>query len=175
VLVFGGRAGARRINEAALEAFGEASPCAVIHVSGRRDHADLERRLAALGSPPHYHLRANVEPFADALGAADLAVGRAGGSVLELAAAGLPAILVPYPHATADHQTSNARHMERAGAAVVVPDSELDAPRLAREVAGLLDAPERMREMSRAATKLSRPDAAELIAHELLALVRDSG
>ena len=66
---------------------------------------------------------------------------RAGGSVFELAAAGLPAILVPYPHATADHQTANARFMEKAGAAVVIPDAELDGPRLAREVAALLGAP----------------------------------
>ena len=66
---------------------------------------------------------------------------RAGGSVFELAAAGLPAILVPYPHATADHQTANARFMEQAGAAVVIPDAELDGPRLAREVAALLGSP----------------------------------
>ena len=58
-------------------------------------------------------------------------------------------MLVPYPHATADHQTRNARHMERAGAAVVVPDAELDGPRLAREVAALLGAPERMAAMGR--------------------------
>ena len=108
---------------------------------GRRDHDDLRRRLDELGSPAHYRLHAYIEPFADALAAADLVVARAGGSVLELAAAGLPAILVPYPHATADHQTSNARYMERAGAAVVVPDAELDGPRLAREVAALLGAP----------------------------------
>jgi UDP-N-acetylglucosamine--N-acetylmuramyl-(pentapeptide) pyrophosphoryl-undecaprenol N-acetylglucosamine transferase len=112
-----------------------------------------------------------VEPFAEALAAADLAVARAGGSVLELAAAGLPAILVPYPHATADHQTSNARFMERAGAAVVVGDSDLDGPRLAREVAALLRAPQRMTEMSRAAHAASRPDAAERIAEEILRMV----
>ena len=91
-------------------------PCAVLHACGRRDHAEL---VAAPGGrsarPPHYHLHAYVEPFADALAAADLVVARAGGSVLEVAAAGLPSILVPYPHATADHQTANARHMERAG------------------------------------------------------------
>ena len=68
--------------------------------------------------------------------------------MFELAAAGLPAILVPYPHATADHQTANARFMEQAGAAVVIPDSELDGPRLAREVAALLGAPQRMAAMA---------------------------
>ena len=149
LLVFGGSLGAKRLNEAALAAFGDAAPCAVLHVAGRRDHDDLAARLAALGSPPHYLLHDYVEPFADALAAADLVVARAGGSVLEVAAAGLPSILVPYPHATADHQTANARHMEAAGAAVVVPDDELDGPRLAREVGALLRAPERMGAMAK--------------------------
>jgi UDP-N-acetylglucosamine--N-acetylmuramyl-(pentapeptide) pyrophosphoryl-undecaprenol N-acetylglucosamine transferase len=89
---------------------------------------------------------------------------------MEVAAAGLPAILVPYPHATADHQTLNARHMERAGAAVVVPDEELDGPRLAREVGALLAAPQRMSAMAKAARAVAKPDAAQRIADELLAL-----
>jgi UDP-N-acetylglucosamine--N-acetylmuramyl-(pentapeptide) pyrophosphoryl-undecaprenol N-acetylglucosamine transferase len=170
LLVFGGSLGARRLNDAALEAFGAAAPCTVLHAAGRRDHDDLRRRLDELGSPSHYRLCPYIEPFADALAAADLVVARAGGSVLELAAAGLPAILVPFPHATADHQTANARHMERAGAAVVVPDGELDGPRLAREVTALLGAPERTEAMSRAARAAARPDAAQRIADELLAL-----
>jgi UDP-N-acetylglucosamine--N-acetylmuramyl-(pentapeptide) pyrophosphoryl-undecaprenol N-acetylglucosamine transferase len=171
LLVFGGSLGARRLNDAALDAFGTAAPCAVLHASGRRDHDDLRRRLDALGSPPHYRLYPYIEPFADALAAADLVAARAGGSVLELAAAGLPAILVPYPHATADHQTTNARYMERAGAAVVVPDAELDGARLAREVTALLGAPERLEAMGAAARTAARPDAAERIAEELLALM----
>ena len=172
MLVFGGSLGARRLNDAAVEAFGAGSPCAVLHASGRRDHDDLRERLEELGSPPHYHLHAYIEPFADALAAADLVVARAGGSVFEIAAAGLPAVLVPYPHATADHQTSNARWMEDAGAAVVVPDGELDGPRLAREVGTLLGAPQRLGAMANAARALARPDAAERIADELLALAR---
>jgi UDP-N-acetylglucosamine--N-acetylmuramyl-(pentapeptide) pyrophosphoryl-undecaprenol N-acetylglucosamine transferase len=171
LLVFGGSLGARRLNEAAVEAFGEAAPCAVLHASGRRDHADLERRLEALGSPAHYRLFPYIEPFADALAAVDLAVARAGGSVLELAAAGLPAVLVPYPHATADHQTLNAQFMERAGAALVVPDAELDGPRLAREVATLLRAPKQLAAMSKAARVAAHPDAADRIAEETLRLV----
>jgi UDP-N-acetylglucosamine--N-acetylmuramyl-(pentapeptide) pyrophosphoryl-undecaprenol N-acetylglucosamine transferase len=172
VLVFGGSLGARRLNDAALEAFGAASPCAVLHASGRRDHEDLRRRLDALGAPPHYHLHPYIEPFADALAAADLVVARAGGSVMEVAGAGLPSVLVPYPHATADHQTSNARFIERAGAAVVVPDAELDGPRLAREVGTLLGAPQRLGAMAKAARAVARPDAAERIADELMALAR---
>jgi UDP-N-acetylglucosamine--N-acetylmuramyl-(pentapeptide) pyrophosphoryl-undecaprenol N-acetylglucosamine transferase len=172
VLIFGGSLGARRLNDAALDAFGADAPCAVLHASGRRDHDDLRRRLDELGSPAHYHLHPYIEPFADALAAADLVVARAGGSVLELAAAGLPAILIPYPHATADHQTSNARYMERAGAAVVVPDGALDGPRLAREVAKLLGAPQRLAELARAAREVARPDAAERIAKATLGLVK---
>jgi UDP-N-acetylglucosamine--N-acetylmuramyl-(pentapeptide) pyrophosphoryl-undecaprenol N-acetylglucosamine transferase len=172
LLVFGGSLGARRLNLAALDAFGVASPCAVLHACGHRDHEELVHRLEELGRPPHHHLHPYIEPFADALAVADLAAARAGGSVFELAAAGLPAILVPYPHATADHQTRNARYMETAGAATVIPDGELDGPRLAREVAALLGAPERARAMSKAARAAARPDAADRIARETLALLR---
>jgi UDP-N-acetylglucosamine--N-acetylmuramyl-(pentapeptide) pyrophosphoryl-undecaprenol N-acetylglucosamine transferase len=171
LLVFGGSLGAHRLNLAALDAFGAEAPCAVLHASGRRDYEELRRRLAELGSPPHYRLYPYIEPFAEALAAADLVAARAGGSVLEVAAAGLPSILVPYPRATADHQTANARYMEHAGAAVVVPDAELDGPRLAREVAALLEAPERLEAIAAAARAAARPDAAERIADELLALV----
>ncbi len=170
VLVFGGSLGARRLNHAALDAFGTAAPGPVLHASGQRDHPELRERLDAFGSPPHYHLYPYVQPFADVLAAADLVVARAGGSVMEVAAAGLPAILVPYPHASADHQTSNARYMERAGAAVVIPDDELDGPRLAREVGALLAAPQRMAAMANAARAVAKPDAAQRIADELLAL-----
>ena len=175
VLVFGGSLGARRLNESALDAFGSAAPGAVVHAAGKRDYEQLRSRLEELGSPDHYRLFPYIEPFADALAAADLAVARAGGSVFELAAAGLPAILVPYPHATADHQTANARFMADAGAAVVIPDNALDGPRLAREVAALLGAPQRMVAMAKAAREVARPDAADVIADELLGLVANDG
>jgi UDP-N-acetylglucosamine--N-acetylmuramyl-(pentapeptide) pyrophosphoryl-undecaprenol N-acetylglucosamine transferase len=111
-------------------------------------------------------------PFTDeigaAYGAADLALARAGGSVWELAAAGLPAVLVPYPHATADHQTKNARHFEAAGGAVVVPEPELDrAPALVEE---LLADSERRERMRQAMLEAARPHAADEIAEELIAL-----
>lgn len=167
VLVFGGSLGARRLNDATVDAFGSQAPCAVLHVCGRRDHSALRERLERLGSPAHYSLHAYVDPFADALAAADLVVARSGGSVLEVAAAGLGSILVPYPHATADHQTANARYMEAAGAALVLKDGEVDGPRLAREVAALIGAPERVAAMARAARSVARPDAAQRIAGEL--------
>jgi UDP-N-acetylglucosamine--N-acetylmuramyl-(pentapeptide) pyrophosphoryl-undecaprenol N-acetylglucosamine transferase len=173
LLVFGGSLGARRLNEATIEAFGREAPCHVLHVCGRRDHDDLRARLDALGSPPHYTLEPYIDPFADAYAAADLACARAGGSVFELAAAGLPSILVPYPHATADHQTGNARWMEEGGAAVVVPDAELDAARLAAEVRALLADHERLERMSAAARALSRPDAADRIADGIIEAARE--
>ncbi len=165
VLVFGGSLGARSINLAALDAYAGAD-FHVLHVCGRRDHPELSARPLA----PNYDLRAYLDlpDFADALAVADLVVARAGGSIFEIAAAGRPAILVPYPHATADHQTANAAWMARAGAALVIPDSELDGPRLARETAALLDDPARLHTMASASAALGRPDAAREVAAELL-------
>jgi UDP-N-acetylglucosamine--N-acetylmuramyl-(pentapeptide) pyrophosphoryl-undecaprenol N-acetylglucosamine transferase len=165
VLVFGGSLGARSINLAAAEAFANA-PFHVVHISGRRDYAELlGRRL-----PPGYDLREYLDPpdFAGALSAADVVVARAGGSVFEIAAHGLPAILVPYPHASADHQSANARWMLEAGAAVVIADAELTAARLASEVAALLADEHRLATMAAAASGLARPDAAREVAGELL-------
>jgi UDP-N-acetylglucosamine--N-acetylmuramyl-(pentapeptide) pyrophosphoryl-undecaprenol N-acetylglucosamine transferase len=166
VLVFGGSLGARSINEAAVAAFAGA-PFRVLHASGVRDYPELRERL---GEPPpaNYDLQPYVTPFGDALAAADLTVARAGGSIFEVAAHGLPAILVPYPHAAADHQTSNARWMVDAGAAIVVPDAELTPQRLDDEVGALLGDPGRLAAMAVASRGLARPDAAREIAREVL-------
>ena len=100
------------------------------------------------------------------LGAVDLALSRAGGTLWELAAAGVPALLVPYPHATGDHQFLNATYF--GGGAVVVREAELARiPALVRE---LLADDERLRRMSETMRRLARPDAAETIAEELVAL-----
>ncbi len=173
LLVFGGSLGARSLNEATVAAFGREAPFHVLHACGRRDFDGLRARLDELGSPPHYHLEPYVHPFADAYAAADLAAARSGGSVFELAAAGLPSILVPYPHATGDHQTGNARWMVEGGAAVLVPDGELDGARLAREAGALVADPARLDQMAAAARSLSRPDAAERIATGILAVARN--
>jgi UDP-N-acetylglucosamine--N-acetylmuramyl-(pentapeptide) pyrophosphoryl-undecaprenol N-acetylglucosamine transferase len=167
VLVFGGSLGARTINEAAVEAF-EVAPFRVLHAAGVRDHAELAERVGG----PHYDLRPYIEHFGDALAACDLCVARAGGSIFEIAAAGRPAILVPYPHASADHQTSNARWMADAGAAVLVPDAELTAARLGQEVGALLGDPSRLAAMAAASAALARPDAAQDVADEVLAAAR---
>jgi UDP-N-acetylglucosamine--N-acetylmuramyl-(pentapeptide) pyrophosphoryl-undecaprenol N-acetylglucosamine transferase len=115
-------------------------------------------------------LRDYVVPFGSALAAADLAVARAGGSVFELAAAGLPSILVPYPHATADHQAGNARWMADGGAAIVIADAELDGERLRATAMALASDTARRERMAAAARALARPDAAERIAGALIAL-----
>jgi UDP-N-acetylglucosamine--N-acetylmuramyl-(pentapeptide) pyrophosphoryl-undecaprenol N-acetylglucosamine transferase len=161
VLVFGGSLGARSINEAAVRAFADA-PYRVLHVAGRRDFATL----TAPG--PHYVLRDYVEPFGAALAASDLAVARAGGSVFELAQYGLPAVLIPYPHASGNHQAANARWMEEAGAATVLPDAQLTPQRLRAEVDALVADEPRRTAMAAASRRLARPDAARAIARELL-------
>ena len=118
---FGALAGARSLNDFAVETYGDAGP-AVLHVSGERDY----ERLRAQVHRDDYVLVPSTNEFGAALAAPDLAISRAGGTVWELAAAGTPSVLVPYPHATSDHQTLNARHFERGGGAIVVPEPELD-------------------------------------------------
>jgi UDP-N-acetylglucosamine--N-acetylmuramyl-(pentapeptide) pyrophosphoryl-undecaprenol N-acetylglucosamine transferase len=162
VLVFGGSQGAQRLNEAALEAFGS-SAAAVLHLAGERDYPALADRVGRR----EYRLLPFTDDFGAALAAADLVVARAGGSVWEIAAAGRPALLVPYPHATADHQAENARYFERGGGAVLVPEPELD---LRRQVEELLADPERLQRMGEAMKSLARPHAADDIAKELLRL-----
>ena len=163
LLVFGGSLGARVLNELALDAFGEAGP-AVLHLTGTRDYDELSLRVTR----PDYRLFAFTEEFGAALGASDLALARAGGSVWELAAAGKPAVLVPGLFATGDHQEKNARYFEQGGGAVVVPETEVErAPEVIRS---LLDDPKRLAEMSASMTRLARPDAADEIAEELIAL-----
>jgi UDP-N-acetylglucosamine--N-acetylmuramyl-(pentapeptide) pyrophosphoryl-undecaprenol N-acetylglucosamine transferase len=166
--VFGGLAGAQALNELAVEAFGEKGP-AVLHVSGARDFEAVRPRVRR----DDYVLLASTDDFGAALAAADLALSRAGGTVWELAAAGTPAILVPYPYATGDHQTLNARHFEVGGGAVVVDQRELDrVPALVQE---LLGDTARLASMSRAMRALARPDAADVVADELVAMAKGRG
>jgi UDP-N-acetylglucosamine--N-acetylmuramyl-(pentapeptide) pyrophosphoryl-undecaprenol N-acetylglucosamine transferase len=163
LLVFGGSQGARSLNELAVESFGAVGP-QVLHLSGERDFQSLATRV----SRPGYRLLPFVPDFGVALAAADLVLARAGGSVWEVAAARRPAILVPYPFATGDHQTKNARYFERAGGAVTVAESELGhVPEIARS---LLGDPQRLEQMGAAMARVARPDAAEEIAEELIAL-----
>lgn len=150
----------------AAEAGGGARLPAVLHLCGERDFAALEPRVRRDG----YRLVGFTDDFGAALAASDLAIARSGGSVWELAAAGKPAVLVPYPYATADHQTKNARYFEAGGGAVIVPERELErVPGLVRE---LLADPARLAAMRAAMLALARPHAADEIAEELIALAR---
>jgi len=165
LLVAGARAGARALNEFAVETFGAAGP-AVLHVSGERDYESLRPRV----SRSDYVLVPVLDGLGAAYGACDLALMRSGSTVWELAAAGLPAILVPYPFATGDHQTKNARYFQSAGGAILVPETELGhVPDLVRS---LLGDPGRLEGMGVAMRQVARLDAAERIAEELIALAR---
>ena len=167
ILVFGGSLGARTINRAAVEGLADlAGEVTVLHVCGRRDHPSLSERELPAGYTLIEYL--DIADFALALRAADLVVGRSGGSVFEIAANGLPAILVPYPHAAADHQGANAAWMTKAGAAMMIPDEQLDATRLGQEVSALLADPGRLAAMAAASRRLARPHAAAEVADELL-------
>ena len=170
LLVFGGSLGARSVNEAAFTSFagsGSDRGFHVLHVAGRRDYPELKRRFDAT-APPDYTLLEYEPGLGDALAACDLVLARAGGSVFEIAAAGRPALLVPYPHATGDHQTSNAAWMAEAGAARIIADSSLTADRLASEVSELLGDDERLKAMASASRSIAKPDAADRIADEIL-------
>jgi UDP-N-acetylglucosamine--N-acetylmuramyl-(pentapeptide) pyrophosphoryl-undecaprenol N-acetylglucosamine transferase len=163
VLVFGGSLGARLLNDLALDAWAESGP-AVIHLCGERDYDELQGRA----SRPDYILRPFIDEIGIAYGAADIVLARAGGSVWELAAAGLPAVLVPGAFATGQHQEKNARWFADAGGAVVVPEAE--AARAPRAVEELLGDPDRLAAMSAAMRAVAKPDAAEEIADELVSL-----
>jgi UDP-N-acetylglucosamine--N-acetylmuramyl-(pentapeptide) pyrophosphoryl-undecaprenol N-acetylglucosamine transferase len=168
LLVAGGSQGAQALNDFALATWGEAGP-AVLHLCGRRYHENLAGRNLR----DDYRLLPYVDDFGAAVTAADLTISRAGGTVWELAAAGAPAVLVPSPNVTADHQTLNARHFERAGGAVVVPEPELAGA--GELVSRLLATPAELDSMRRAMLAAARPHAADEIAEELIALAAARG
>jgi UDP-N-acetylglucosamine--N-acetylmuramyl-(pentapeptide) pyrophosphoryl-undecaprenol N-acetylglucosamine transferase len=182
LLVVGGSQGARSINLAAIAAFAEGENAVVpamreevrsrdfhvVHIAGNRDFAEVEARLSAAPHPERYTLLDYEPNLGDALAVADLVVGRSGGSIFEVVAAGRPAILVPYPFATADHQSANAEWMRAGGAATVITDAELNATRLAAAVGAVLGDEARLGEMAAAARQLAKPDAARRIAAEVL-------
>jgi UDP-N-acetylglucosamine--N-acetylmuramyl-(pentapeptide) pyrophosphoryl-undecaprenol N-acetylglucosamine transferase len=170
LLVVGGSQGAKSVNFAAVEAFAEREGRAfrVLHLAGTRDYAELRERLAAAPYKGGYELIEYEPDLGDVLTASDLILGRSGGSIFEFTAAGRPAVLVPYPYATADHQRANARWMEAAGAATIVEDDALDPAALLAEVGGILKDDARLAAMSAAARELAKPHAARTIADQVL-------
>ena len=172
VVVFGGSLGARQINRAVdglAERWSGRGDRAIYHIVGRRDWGAYSsdataERLELPGADPDGVDLVRV-PYEERMplvyAAADLMVCRAGAmTVAELAAAGVPAVLVPLPGAPGDHQTANARVLEKVGAAVVLPDSACTPTGLAGVVEELLIHPERLEAMGRAGKGVAHPDAA---------------
>ncbi len=175
VLAFGGSQGAQSINRACVDAFGgKELGFQLVHVCGPRNEAQVRGDLGARGERfERYRLVPYTDSLAAAMAAADLIVARSGGSVAELAALGKPAILVPYPYATADHQRKNAQEMVSGGAALLVDDAELGGEVLAQLVAELLGDRARLAAMASASAALGRPDAAQRVADQIEDVMTD--
>ena len=166
LVVFSGSLGSRRVNEAVrglATRWSDRADLAIRHVTGRRDYADFAGRDLT-GHGLVYQVVEYEDHMELLLSAADVAVTRSGGSVAELEAFGVPAVLVPLPIATRDHQTANARVLVDAGAAVMVPDDALSTDRLAAELAPILSDGDRRAAMSHAMQSLARLDAADRVA-----------
>ena len=174
LLVFGGSQGAHAINQvvpAAISAVrGRLPDLRVIHQTGERDYRDVQAAYSRAGVPAE--VSAFIDGMPQAFAQADLLVCRSGAStVAEVTAAGKPAIFVPFPRAADDHQRRNAEAIAEAGAAVLIPESELTPERLAKTVTELLTNPVRLQEMSAKARTLGHKDAAAQMA-EMVARLR---
>src|SRR5512146_53987 len=176
LLIFGGSQGAKAINSAAIEGvpavMKQRPQLTVTHQTGESDHARVVEAYRRAG------VSVTATPFLydmpSAINAADLVVARAGAmTVAELTTCGKPAVLIPLPTAIYDHQMKNAKVMEAAGAAVVVPQAKLTGAKLAATVTAILDDPKRVRAMGAASVTLRRIDAAEVIVRECYELIGD--
>ena len=172
LLVFGGSQGAHAINEAMIRCLPvlqqEAPGIHIIHQTGERDYNDAlaaYKHLSESAASFTFEVFKFIEDMPAAFARADLVVCRSGAStVAEIAAAGMPAVFVPFPRAADDHQRVNAEALERAGAAVVVEESKLEGVWLAETIAALLQDSSRLQKMSAAARGMAHPDAARDIA-----------
>jgi UDP-N-acetylglucosamine--N-acetylmuramyl-(pentapeptide) pyrophosphoryl-undecaprenol N-acetylglucosamine transferase len=170
LLVFGGSQGARTLNHAAAEYLLARADVQGIIQTGEHDYAWVMERLGA--QSPRCFVRPYIDAMHRAYGAASVALARAGAlSVSEIAAVGLPSILVPYPHAADDHQRYNASFLADAGGAIVIEDSKLNGDTLAAALDPLLADPARLAAMRCSLGKVARRDAAKLIVDDMLALV----
>jgi len=176
VLIFGGSQGAKAINSVAIDGLPKLMrqhpQITVTHQTGEADYMRVEEAYRQAG------VSVTVEPFLydmpSAIKAADLVVARSGAmTVAELTACGKPAVLIPLPNAIYDHQMKNARVMEGAGAAVVLPQKDLTGATFSSTIAAILEDPNRLRAMGVATTTLRRTDAAESIVRECYALIGD--
>lgn len=167
LLVFGGSQGAHAINVAMMDAASELRSripgIHIVHQTGERDFAEAEAKYSSSGGTAEaYRFIDNMPDF---FAKADLVLCRSGAStVAEIAAAGKPAISVPFPGAADDHQKRNAEALEKAGAAVMLEQSKLTPALLVEKVVGLLQNPQRLENMARSAKSLAHPEAASDIA-----------
>ena len=177
LLVFGGSQGARAINSAIIDALNFAPSIwknlDIIHQTGTEDHHRVQTAYVSAG------VQAQVVPFLfdmpRTLRSADLVVARAGaGTLAELAVCGKAAILIPFPHATHQHQEKNAREVEAEGAAVVIPQDELDGRRLTQEIEALVKNPERLRTMAENSLARRKVDSTKIVVRECLHLLAKS-
>ena len=170
LLIFGGSRGARAINQVAVEMLPLLQkwpqPPVILHQTGEDDLVQVRADYAAAGWDPH-QVVPFIEDMATAYAQARLVVCRAGATTLaELTVCGRPAILIPFPFATGDHQTANARTLANAGAALLLPQREMNADRLADMLNSLWKAPDRLKLMAERGRALGNPGAAETILNE---------
>lgn len=172
ILVMGGSQGAASLNRAAIEMTAEVTAednFEILHISGERDYSEVEEKSR---EAKNYHLWAYQENVEDFYAVADLVVGRAGATFLaEIAARGLPSILVPYPYAAEGHQLKNAAVFEKAGAAKVIEDNSLRGKLMTGIIRELLADPEKLEQMGAAAKALGQPDAANRLVEGIYDLV----
>lgn len=172
LLVFGGSLGARHLNQgvAALKSkLLSRRDLYVIHSTGKGEYDSVVQELALTQEESaRWRVMPYIDRMGEALAAADLVLSRAGASsVAEIAALAVPSVLVPYPFATADHQTTNARYLVDAGAAVLLPDEKIDTPEFEDDFLGLVDDPARRQAMRDAARGLAQDKAALALADQV--------
>lgn len=175
LVAFGGSLGAHHLNERLISLKRDLlarDDVYVLHSTGADDYDDTVRALALTPEEAaRYRVRPYIDDMGDVLAAADLVLSRAGASsIAEIAALAVPAVLVPYPHATADHQTTNARYLVDAGAALLCPDAQIDSQGFADTLLGLLADDARRDRMRAAAQGLGQDRAAQNLADALEAL-----
>lgn len=178
LLTVGGSRGARSVNTAMIEVhrrFAGRDDIQILHVSGQSEYNNIVGLINQAGIDLPTNGNISIVPYLynmpQALAVADVAIFRAGAvGLAELTARGIPAVLVPYPHAAENHQEFNARALEHQGAAVVIRDADLTGTVLADTIEGLLADREKLQAMARASKKMGRPEAADKIAEIAIGL-----
>jgi UDP-N-acetylglucosamine--N-acetylmuramyl-(pentapeptide) pyrophosphoryl-undecaprenol N-acetylglucosamine transferase len=172
LLVFGGSLGARHLNEgvsALKDALLSRPNLHIVHSTGKELYDEVTSALALTDEQAaRWEVRPYIDNMGEALAAADLVLSRAGASsIAEIAALAVPSMLVPYPFATADHQTTNARYLVDAGAAVMLADDAIGSPAFASELLGLIDDADKRDQMRECARGLAQDQAAAVLADQV--------